>query len=85
MNNTTSTPLLNAQDGKVGGGFQQMDTDFSGVESAHAQNKRQFANKYQKNAMVLQETFDLSQAAHPGACIATILFKGLAVARYTQR
>mmetsp|Transcript_74673 Transcript_74673/g.86699 ORF Transcript_74673/g.86699 Transcript_74673/m.86699 type:complete len:246 (-) Transcript_74673:119-856(-) len=80
MNNTNSTPLLNAQ-GNVG--IQQGgDSGAPEPTMAQSQNRRQFANKYQKNAMLMQETFDLSQAGHPVACICTIIFKVLAIASY---
>ena len=39
----------------------------------------QFANEYQQKAAYLQGQLDLSQAAHPTACIFTCVFKGTAL------
>lgn len=72
MNNTNQTPLLNAQERNVGA-FQPLDTE------AGPGPRRQFANKYQANAHYVQETFDLSNAAHPVACIFTVAFKILSL------
>ena len=81
MNESNRTPLLNAKTGKTGGTYIMKKGGDSSPPAAQAQG-RQFANKYQKNAALMQKTFDLAQAAHPVACIVTILFKALAIFWY---
>ena len=81
MNSNKSTPLLNAKKGKVGGGFKQTREEGGSpfLMKAQSSNNRQFANKYQKNAAIFQNTFDLSRAAHPVACIMSVVFKGISI------